>query len=257
MSFAKYIIRLDDACHTSNFRKWQAIEKILDEYQIKPVVAVIPDNRDPTLHYSQKARDFWPKVRKWQSKGWAIAMHGFQHRYHYVDRDKLIIPFYFRSEFAGLPLEMQRQKIRSSYKMLIRNDVHPKLWVAPAHSFDETTLEALNHEVPFKIISDGIALNGFATNGFYFIPQQLWALKKQFFGTWTVCLHPDTMTWTEIESFKNKLKVHQLWREVIEFDDLELNARPKSYIDRLYSIFFWTRYRVANFLNGMKKHNGK
>ena len=41
-SFAKYIIRLDDANEYSDMSKWDRIEKILDKNDIKPLVAVIP-----------------------------------------------------------------------------------------------------------------------------------------------------------------------------------------------------------------------
>ena len=48
----KYIVRLDDACETHNISKWTAIEKILDQYSIKPIVGVIPSNEDKKLQYS-------------------------------------------------------------------------------------------------------------------------------------------------------------------------------------------------------------
>lgn len=43
----EYCIRLDDACPQMNAEKWARIERILDKYKVKPIVGVIPENRDP------------------------------------------------------------------------------------------------------------------------------------------------------------------------------------------------------------------
>ena len=59
---AEYIIRLDDASHFSNFKKWNKIERILDKYNIKPIVAVIPENMDNSISYSNGY------VVNWKSK---------------------------------------------------------------------------------------------------------------------------------------------------------------------------------------------
>ena len=59
--------------------RWLQVEKILDLHQIKPIVAVIPDNADSSFFIDPPDPDFWPNVQKWQNKGWAIALHGYQH----------------------------------------------------------------------------------------------------------------------------------------------------------------------------------
>ena len=43
----EYCIRLDDACPQMNAEKWARIERILDKYKVRPIVGVIPENRDP------------------------------------------------------------------------------------------------------------------------------------------------------------------------------------------------------------------
>ena len=45
------------------------------------------------------ADDFWARVRGWQARGWAIGLHGYQHRY--VTHDGGLVPLNQRSEFAG------------------------------------------------------------------------------------------------------------------------------------------------------------
>ena len=106
---AKYLIRMDDACPTMDHDKWEYLEKILDEFSIKPIVAVVPKNVDDYLNCKESDPLFWEKVISWQSKGWSIAMHGYEHDMHFTDAD-LILPFYKRSEFAGLSYDKQAKR---------------------------------------------------------------------------------------------------------------------------------------------------
>ena len=55
----KYLIRLDDACHDMAIDKWSQIEDLLDKYSIKPIVAVIPDNKDEKLVFDQYDNQFY------------------------------------------------------------------------------------------------------------------------------------------------------------------------------------------------------
>ena len=45
----KYILRLDDACPTMDVAKWDRIEKICDKFLIRPIIAVVPNNKDKKL----------------------------------------------------------------------------------------------------------------------------------------------------------------------------------------------------------------
>ena len=42
----KYLIRLDDACETMDLNKWLRMESLLSKYNVKPLIAVIPNNED-------------------------------------------------------------------------------------------------------------------------------------------------------------------------------------------------------------------
>lgn len=46
---SQYILRLDDASDYMDVKKWQRMEELLDQYGIKPLVGVIPDNLDSSL----------------------------------------------------------------------------------------------------------------------------------------------------------------------------------------------------------------
>ena len=240
----KYLIRLDDASHFSNLEKWNKVEYILNRYNVKPLVAVIPNNMDNNLMYSAINKNFWNMIKEWQIKGWEIAMHGYNHVYHKCNRYDLIFPFYNRSEFGGLTLNEQIEKLKNANQLFISNNVKPRFWVAPSHTFDLKTLEALEKVTNIRIISDGIAYSTFFKNGFNFIPQQLWNFKNKFYGTWTICLHPDTMTERELINLDLFLKNKSVKNQIIEFKDLVFNKRGLKFSDKIYSNFFWIKYNL-------------
>ena len=101
-----YLIRLDDACPTMCYAKWDRIESLLDKYEVKPMVGVIPHNEDSKLQIDPEDGNFWQKVKVWKEKCWVIAMHGYNHVY--TSKEGGINPLWKKSEFAGHPLELQR-----------------------------------------------------------------------------------------------------------------------------------------------------
>ena len=250
---AKYIFRLDDASPFSNLKKWQAIEDIFQKYEIKPIVAVIPDNKDSSLIYQELNPNFWKMVQDWDAKGWSIAMHGYQHLFHSISRYKSIIPYYKRSEFSGLTLESQKLKIKRSLKIFRQNNLEPKVWVAPAHSFDYLTLKAISQETNIEIISDGISRSQYFDSGFHFIPQQLWSIKKKNFGLWTVCLHPDTMSDEEINDFDKRLLSSRIFKSTISLRDVELTSNHKTLLDYCFSALFFCRFFVSRIYRNWSK----
>ena len=71
---AKYIVRLDDACPSFSLNKWERFFDIFDKYGIKPVIAVIPANRDSILYKENRSESvFWSMVKSWEQRGWCIA----------------------------------------------------------------------------------------------------------------------------------------------------------------------------------------
>ena len=112
---AQYIVRIDDACPTMDKKKWKLLEDLFDKYNIKPVVAVIPNNKDTSLHIDYHDDRFWEKVRLWNDKGWTIAMHGNTHVMRSTNKKKLLLPFYNRCEFADMDLNQQLIHIKISY----------------------------------------------------------------------------------------------------------------------------------------------
>ncbi|OGX48651.1 MAG: hypothetical protein A2243_09695 [Omnitrophica WOR_2 bacterium RIFOXYA2_FULL_38_17] len=252
---ARYLIRIDDACHTMDRTKWQLMEDILDEFNIKPIVSVIPESRDPGFMLDEPDEGFWNKVRAWQSKGWTIALHGYTHQLHETE-SPMILPYYKRTEFAGLPYEKQAAKIRASWNIFNEHRVTPKIWVAPAHTFDKITLHAIRNETDIKFISDGIALDVYYEYDFYWIPQQLWNLTERFSGLWTVCLHPNSMSNEEMQTFRQLVR-NKFSERIISFSDVTFNKTPKTILSRLFHMHVWLqrkkiRYALSIFNNCKK-----
>ena len=171
----KYILRLDDACETQNISNWAEIEIILDKYSIKPIVGVIPFNEDLGLQYSKKNSNFWELIQRWQSKGWIIALHGYNHNCFRLKKGaKQFLPLNNISEFVGLNIEDQTRKFENSLKIFKNNGVFPKLFMAPCHSLNKLTLFSLKAVSDIRFITDGFSFRPYMRYGFKWIPQQLW-----------------------------------------------------------------------------------
>jgi predicted deacetylase len=189
---ARFVIRFDDICPTINWDTWNVIELCLTQLQLRPLLAVVPDNRDPDLEVGRAEPRFWERVRGWQARGWAIGLHGYQHRYE--TQDGGLIGLNPKSEFAGLPADEQAEKLRLALAVFSREGVRPDAWVAPGHSFDGTTVRLLQG-YGLRVISDGFTFRPVTDAlGMTWIPQQLWRLRPRPFGVWTACYHSNELT---------------------------------------------------------------
>jgi hypothetical protein len=234
--FSKYIIRFDDACPTMDKDKWQKVEDLCDKYDVKPIVAVIPNNQDPKLVKDESDQNFWGKVRRWQEKGWNIALHGYDHVY--ISKDSGLVPFNKKSEFAGLTYENQAQKIKAGMAIFKKENINTNIWVAPSHTFDKNTLKAIKDYTDIKIISDGVSLFPFQKYGFNWIPQQLWHFRKMPFGIWTCCIHPnemDELEYTSLESF-----IKNNYDKFISIDELEYkSSKIYKLLNLVFNSIYW------------------
>ena len=143
---------------------WARVEAVLDRYGIRPIVAVIPNDR----YFGPAATtdDFWQQVQGLQAKGWAIGLHGDTHLVRPiapgVERE---IFFATKSEFVGLPLDEQVRKLESIWQEFVSHDVRPVAFIAPNHGFDANTVRAVAQQGAMPFISDGISLRLFKDRG--------------------------------------------------------------------------------------------
>lgn len=240
----QYLIRLDDACPTMNAKKWQRLEDILDIYGVKPMVGVIPANKDVKQKIDAVDTEFWTKVKKWKNKGWAIALHGYDHCFISDGGMLGLNPLWERSEFASVPLELQKEKIRKGVEVFRANGIDPKYFFAPAHTYDENTLISLREESNIRIISDTIATKPYKEGVFVFIPQMGGhCAEMKIPGTYTFCLHPSEMNDLDFESTEQFLKAHK--SEMMSFDEFNLsNLNGKNLMSRILSWMYFTRRRL-------------
>lgn len=186
---AQYLLRFDDLCPTMSRKRWSRFEQLIDEFGIKPILAIVPKNADPELAVDPPDLYFWSRMRGLQSAGAAIALHGFTHVCASSGRGS--IPLHRSSEFAGVSKGLQRDWIDRGLAILREEGLEPRLFVAPRHGFDRNTLRVLDAS-GIKIISDGFARTPHLREGFLWIPQQLWAPESKPTGVWTICIHPNT-----------------------------------------------------------------
>jgi Uncharacterized protein conserved in bacteria (DUF2334) len=186
---AEYLFRLDDACSTMDARRWEAVLKVLFPRGVRPIIAIIPANGDPALAGRTADPDFWQRARSWAGAGCMIALHGYSH----VLRPSRggLVPVQRRSEFVGLPLDVQRRRIFEGVRVMEANGLAPEAWVAPAHGFDSLTVQALRLESDIRVISDGFMRRAVRREDFIWLPQQLWRPRVMKRGLWTICLHPN------------------------------------------------------------------
>lgn len=212
----RYLVRFDDVCPTMKWTVWSRMEEILQSEQVRPILSVVPDNQDGRLRFETANPDFWDRVRQWQAWGWTIGLHGYQHRY---TSDKSgIVGVKDASEFAGVSLREQCTRLRNGAKILRDQGVEPRVWVAPGHSFDGTTVTLLS-EIGISCISDGL----FPTprtdaSGVLWIPQQLWRFRRLPFGVWTVCFHHNRWSEPQIDEFSSSIAAFRA--SIVSLDEI-------------------------------------
>lgn len=240
----QYLIRLDDACPTMDATKWQRIEGILDTYGVRPMVGVIPANNDPKQQIDVADGEFWNKVKTWEKNGWTIALHGYDHCFISEGGMSGLNPLWARSEFAGVPLQLQKDKIRSGVAEFRAHGIDPKYFFAPAHTYDENTLIALRDESNIRIISDTIANKPYRKGDFVFIPQLGGhCTEMRLPGIWTFCLHPSAMSEEDFVETESFLKSHI--ENMIGFDELNLtNLGEGDILSKLLSWVYFTRRKL-------------
>ena len=239
----KYLIRLDDACPTMDGTKWQRMFDILDRYGVRPMVGIIPHNEDPKQEIDAPDEEFWNKAKLWQQKGYAIALHGYNHCYISDKGLEGLNPLWARSEFAGVPYDLQKQKIRDGFEILSSHEVKPKYFFAPSHTFDENTLKALKECTDIRIISDTIATKPYRKGDFVFLPQLGGhCTEMKINGIWTFCLHPSAMMDANFEATERFLKEHK--EEFIAFDEIDVrNVKGKDMLSLFLSWVYFTQRR--------------
>lgn len=197
-------VRMDDITPDMDWQRFFAFKELLDQYGVKPLIGVVPDNQDEMLHFARPASapaDFWAYIRELQEQGWVIAMHGYTHIY--TTGQGGLFPLNDFSEFAGLSYEQQKAMLQQGKQILEQQKITTDIFMAPAHAYDRNTLHALK-EAGFNKITDGFGTKPYYWNGitFYPISFRLGASFKKKKGFTTMVIHSNTITDEEMESYR-------------------------------------------------------
>ena len=205
------LIRLDDISENMNWSLMDKCEKIFDQYKIKPLLGVIPNNKDLELKKYPKNSDFWSRVKSWENKGWEISMHGFSHVYEQETNKKDFFNYGGMSEFYGLDYNKQFNKINLGLKIFKDNKIEVRSFFAPNHTYDTNTFKALK-ENNLNIIIDGYGLFPFYKHELFFVPQLFYNEIFLPFGIQSTQIHLNYWNENKFKNFekflyKNKLNI--------------------------------------------------
>lgn len=163
----KILIRFDDICPTMDFVQFNRAVELMDQYNVKPLIGVIPFCKDKDLQIEEVHVDFWEYVKNLRDKGYTIAMHGYEHVF--CSQHHGMVNRRIGSEFAGLSLQEQIDKIQKGKAILNNYGIDTEVFFAPAHSYDRNTLKALA-ACGFKYMSDGKSSKAYYLYGIKCLP---------------------------------------------------------------------------------------
>ena len=201
----EYLLRFDDLSPTMDRTRWERFVPLLERYDVKPILAVVPENHDPELMVAPEDAGFWSEMRDWQRRGAAIGLHGYRHLC--VSEGRGLVPLHRQTEFAGVGEMEQREWIEAGLEILRGHGLEARIWVGPRHGTDAATVRALR-AAGIGAISDGLWERPAQWQGATWIPQQLWEPREMGGGVWTICLHAHTATGALVERLEGFLKRH-------------------------------------------------
>lgn len=204
----KTAIRMDDITPDMDFEKFYRVKKLLDTYQIKPLIGVVPFNQDPNLIKNPVMEEFGTFLKLLQEEGYVIALHGCYHIY--TTNKKGLFPLNDFSEYAGVPYEKQYTMICKGKEQLQKWGVDTDIFMAPGHTFDKNTLKALIAN-GFKCITDGFGRTSYVRGGLIFYP--IAAKRSECFsnkeGYTTLVLHTNMMEEKDFLKLEKQLNEHK------------------------------------------------
>jgi predicted deacetylase len=242
---SKYLIRLDDITPDMDWECFSRCMKIFSLYRVRPILGIIPDNKDKSISRSKPLSEFWEIIKDLVlDKAATIAQHGYQHIYRTKKFGLLGQKYGFKpgSEFAGLSYNQQNKMIKAGKTILNNKGLFTTLFMAPNHSFDTNTIKALTNN-GFSTITDGIALFPFQKFGIKWIPQVFWKVRQFPFGIITFCLHPNNMENEDFIRLEKFLKKNT----TVSFEEI-INIKP-TIIHTSFNIFFIVGYLFLRALS--------
>ena len=209
------LIRFDDIAPNMNWKMMDKCERLLNEYKIKPVIGVIPNNQDPELMAYEKRDKFWQIIKNWKKKNWEIAMHGYTHVYDTETNKRDYFKYGGKSEFFGHSFKEQLSRLVKGKKIFDQNNIVINTFFAPNHTYDFNTFSALKN-VGISRIIDGYGLSPFVKNEIKFLPQLFYKLIFIPFGIQSTQLHINY--WNENDFIEFEKFIKKYHTKIIDID---------------------------------------
>ncbi len=205
----KIAIRMDDITPDMDWEKFDRFRALMEKYHVKPLIGIVPDNQDPNLSRDPEREDFWEQMKGLQEQGWILAMHGCHHIY--TTQKGGLFPLNCFSEFAGVPYEEQLRMVREGKRILEEHGIATDFFMAPAHSYDDNTLKALQAE-GFTRMTDGFGQRPYLYKGmtFYPISFRMERTLQQKEGASTLVVHANTMTEKDFAKYEQIFQTQEL-----------------------------------------------
>ena len=238
------LIRMDDITENMNWKLMDKCEVLFDKYKIKPLLGVIPINKDPELLKYPKNYDFWKRVIDWKNKGWEITMHGCNHLYTQKSDKKDIFGYGGNSEFYGLNYESQLEKLKSGLEEFKKRKIKIRSFFAPNHIYDNNTLKALKY-TDIKIIIDGYGLFPFYKNEILFIPQLFHKEIFLPFGIQSTQMHINDWSEEAYEKFENFVKKNH--NSIVNLDYI-VSVANSNYLQNVANYFVEKTLKIVRLL---------
>jgi predicted deacetylase len=235
----KIIFRIDDVAHNMNWKSFFKVINLFKKYKIKPILGVIPNNKDKEfIKYPKCKFNFWKKIKYYQELGHEIAMHGYQHIYSCMSNNDYL-NHGGNTEFSGFSYQNQLKKLTKSKKIFNKNRIKVETFFAPNHTFDHNTISALNY-INIKYVIDGYGIAPYSYKNLIFFPQLFYNLIKIPFGFQTIQLHTNYFKKKDFINLKNFLEINK--KKITNFSDI------KKYNTELNFFYLVIRFFVKKTL---------
>ena len=237
-----YLVRFDDICPTMDFEQFGRAVSLMEKYNIKPLLGVIPNNKDTDQMKCEENPLFWELLKELQDKGWDIALHGYTHVYD-QEEPKTLISGKKHSEFAGNNYDDQYTKIKKGKEILESHGLRTTMFFAPAHTYDAITLDAL-HDNGFLYNVDGCSSLPYKEQNVIAIPCRAFGVPKYDIGKINVAVcHPSVWGLASNERDYDSLKMfcEKHKDNFVSFSELMAsislgNSKIQKCIEKIYVI---------------------
>ena len=130
-----YIFRLDDIAPNMNWQMLSRVQKLFHQYNVKPIIGVIPKNEDKELKsYPLCPFNFWGEIKNLKKQGWEIAMHGYEHLYSKQRYKNDYMGHGGNTEFVDLPFETQLKKLNLGLEIFKKQNLDVKVFFQSKHN---------------------------------------------------------------------------------------------------------------------------